>query len=86
MVASIIDRHVTKLHRAVAEFHENLLRSLLPHEMEVDEAAKYLKENSVQFLVFPDGRTELHGFGKKLGDVFCGVEPPASNDGIRFDE
>ena len=74
---------VKRCHRTVAEFHDTVLRSLLPTEMETVEAAEFLNRNHVQFVTFPDGRTELHGFGKKLGDLFYGTETDQAN-GVKF--
>ena len=70
--------------KTVAEFEQQLLLSLLPHPMDVTEAREFLKANNIQFLVLPDGRKELHGFGKKLGDVFCGTESHDPEKGIRL--
>ena len=50
--------------------------------MDPEEARQFLTANNVQIVIFPDGRKELHGFGKKLGDVFCGVEQ--SQNGLQF--
>lgn len=79
-----MDVFVNRFARAVAEFQEKLLRSLLPREMETEEAWQFLKLNEVRLVIFPDGREELHGFGRKLGDVFCGVEKNPEDNSLHF--
>ena len=79
-----LDDYLSKCHQAVAEFKKKLLRSLLPREMDDNEAVEFLTANAVQFVVFPNGREELHGFGKKLGDVFCSVESDDPKNGVHF--
>lgn len=80
----MIDDLMENYRRSIAEFEHKLLLSLLPHPMDETEAREFVKANGIQFIVFPDGRQELHGFGTKLGDVFCGTEAHDTEKGIRF--
>lgn len=74
---------VQKCLRSVAEFRERLLRQLIPAGVSDEDAIEFLGGQGVSFVRFPDGREELHGFGRKLGDVFSGVEEEP-NEGIKF--
>ena len=89
--ASLLSNHqssamvnmMQKCSRSVIKFREDLLRKLIPDGMSDEDAVDFLKEQGIKFVHLPDGREELHGFGKKLGDVFSSVEEDKSN-GIKF--
>ena len=69
---------------SIAEFKEGLLRQLIPEEMTDDEVIEYFKSNRVCFVTLPDGEQELHGFGRKLGDIFSGIDENDPSQGVNF--
>ena len=75
---------IEKCGRSIAKFKEELLRQLIPEEMTDEEAVEYLKSNRVCFVTLPDGKEELHGFGKKLGDIFSGIDENEPSQGVNF--
>ena len=75
---------IRKCVRSIAEFKEGLLRQLIPEEITDEEAVGYLKSNRVCFVTLPDGGEELHGFGRKLGDIFSGIDENEPSQGIHF--
>jgi hypothetical protein len=74
---------ISRMHRQFDEFKQQLLLSLLPEQMDYRDAIQFLKQNHVRFFEFHDGKQELHGFGRKLGDVFCGIEKD-EHDSLNF--